>query len=62
MCTETLENKNIQAGLSLNQMTILEGGIRADLGHQTIPPPYGEHALSQIHVLDNLFNGENIIL
>ena len=56
ICTETLDNIRIQAGLSLNQMKIVEGGIRADLGHHAIPPHYREHASSQIHILDNFFN------
>ena len=53
---ETLDNIRIQAGLSLNQMKIVEGGIRADLGRQAIPSHYREHASSQIHILDNFFN------
>ena len=54
--TETLDNIRIQAGLSLTQMKIVEGGLRAELGRESIPPYYRKHASSQIKILENYFN------
>ena len=59
--TETLDNIRVKGGLTLNQMKIVQGGIRADLGRNSLPPNYRHHASSQIHVLDNFYKSERHI-
>ena len=53
-----MDNIRIQAGLTLNQMKIVEGGIRSELGRKSIPSHYREHVSNQIHIFDDVFHAE----